>query len=90
MPERGAPVSSGDRLLLHPSITGLAELAQGQVEDPTSIQWSVGPAYPYRIHFRVDTVTDSGNASPRYATLWLNDDGQDPVGGVRGIYPAAG
>jgi len=94
--ERSAPVKSGDRLLLHPSITGFTELAQGEVEtvehveDPTSIPWSAGPAYPYRIHFRVDTVTAGGNASPRYATLWLNDDGHDPVGGVRDIYRDAG
>ena len=66
MPDAGGPVREGDRLLLDPTITSLAALAWAEVEildyveDPTSFPWNSGPAYPYRIGFRVDVVTDDG------------------------------
>ncbi|NQX37121.1 hypothetical protein [Herbiconiux sp. VKM Ac-2851] len=90
----GDPIHEGDRLLLHPMITGLSDLAWGEVEivdvveDPTSLPWNAGPAYPYRVGYRVDVTSDEGAASHR-GTLWLNADGHDPVVGVRRIDSAA-
>lgn len=95
MPDRNGPVSKGDRVLLHPSITSLAELTWGEVEivdhveDPTSLPWNAGPAFPYRVGFRVDMVTKGDVVTAGYGTIWLNAEGNDPVGGVRRIGFAA-
>lgn len=89
------PVHEGDRVLLHPMITGLSDLAWGEVEivdvveDPTSLPRNAGPAYPYRVGYRVDGVITGEGAASQRGTLWLNADGHDPVVGVRRINSAA-
>jgi hypothetical protein len=56
------------------------------VEDPTSVPWNAGPAFPYRIGFRVDVVTDDG-VRPGRGTLWLDAEGHHATGGVLRIEP---
>ena len=91
MPDRSGPVSRGDRLLLHPNITSLAEPAWGEVEivehveDPTPLPWNAGRDYPYRVGFRVDRVTKRDGVTSGRGMVWLNAEGHDPVGGVRRI-----
>jgi hypothetical protein len=96
VPEHDAPVSTGDRFLLRPHITGLAEPAWGEVEivehvdDPTSFPWNAGRDYPYRVGFRVDRPTKQGGLSPRRGMIWLNAEGHDAMEGVGRIDFAAG
>jgi hypothetical protein len=94
VPDHHAPVSAGDRFLLRPHITGLAEPAWGEVEivehvdDPTSFPWNAGRDYPYRVGFRVDSPAKRDGLTPR-GMVWLNVEGHDPVGGVHRIEFAA-
>ena len=95
MPEHDAPVSTGDRFLLRPHITGLAEPAWSEVgivdhvDDPTSFPWNAGRDYPYRVGFRVDRLTKRDGLTPGRGTIWLNAEGHDAIGGVERIDFAA-
>ncbi|HWS49535.1 MAG TPA: hypothetical protein VN241_00865 [Microbacterium sp.] len=86
-----APVGAGDRLLLHPSVTGLGELAWAVVDfvqhvaEPGDLPWNAGPGFPYRVGFHLRFPEDDGRSSTRLGVVWMNSAGSDPVVGVRRI-----
>lgn len=91
--ERGSadqrPVRQGDSLLLAPSITGLDSsrwAVVDQVEyvaDPVGLPWNAGPAYPYRVGYRIRQTQPADTSSGQLGTVWLDAAGLHPGDGVQ-------
>lgn len=91
MSEDFVSVRVGDRLLLQPAATGLADFAWAEVElvdfveEPSGFPWAAGPGFPYRVAYRIDVMSDDPAGAIRRGVVWLDADGHDPVVGVRRI-----
>lgn len=88
------PVGRGDRILIAPSHTGLADAVWAFVDleefhpDPGELPWNTGPDYPWRVGYRITLRSETGETANRYGTVWMNASAQDAHGAIIGMEQA--
>jgi hypothetical protein len=86
---RDSPVQVGGRVLVDYVLTGVAGLTWVTAEtvdqhrDPGDLPWNDGPAFPFRIGYRLDA--DPPRRPEARGVLWLAADATAASGAVRSI-----
>lgn len=84
----------GTRLHLAPEHTGLDQDAWAVVEqveyvaNPSQFPWNAGPAFPWRVGYRITVIHDSGDVLEPLGIIWVDENARDPRGALVRIEPA--